>query len=80
MLDRRMHKFGLRGKAVIPMILGYGCNAPSVYSCRIMETPKQKNTPSLLGHANILHSEDCHYFRIGSDIRKCFVGSGAICI
>ena len=42
MLDRGMHKLGLHGKAVIPLILGYGCNVPSVYSCRIMETPKQK--------------------------------------
>lgn len=41
-LDRGMHKLGLHGKAVIPLILGYGCNVPAVYSCRIMETPKQK--------------------------------------
>jgi len=37
-----MHKLGLHGKAVIPLILGYGCNVPAVYACRIMESPKQK--------------------------------------
>jgi ferrous iron transport protein B len=42
MLDRGMHKIGLHGKAIIPLILGYGCNVPACYSCRIMETPKQK--------------------------------------
>lgn len=42
MLDHGMHKLGLHGKAVIPLILGYGCNVPAIYSCRIMETPKQK--------------------------------------
>ena len=42
MLDRGMHKMGLHGKAIIPLILGYGCNVPACYSCRIMETPKQK--------------------------------------
>ena len=42
MLDRGMHKLGLHGKAVIPLILGYGCNVLAVCSCRIMETPKQK--------------------------------------
>ena len=42
MLDRGMHKLGLHGKAVIPLILGYGCNVPAVYSCRIMEIPTQK--------------------------------------
>ncbi len=42
MLDRGMHKMGLHGKAVIPLILGYGCNVPACLSCRIMETSKQK--------------------------------------
>jgi len=42
MLDRGMHKLGLHGKAIIPIILGYGCNVPACYSCRIMESPKQK--------------------------------------
>jgi ferrous iron transport protein B len=42
MLDRGMHKMGLHGKAIIPLILGYGCNVPACLSCRIMETPKQK--------------------------------------
>ena len=42
MLDRGMHKLGLHGKAIIPLILGYGCSVPACFSCRIMETPKQK--------------------------------------
>jgi len=47
-LDRGMHRLGLHGKAVIPLILGYGCNVPAVYSCRIMETPKQKTLTAFL--------------------------------
>ncbi len=48
MLDRGMHKLGLHGKAIIPLILGYGCNVPACYSCRIMETPKQKYLSAFL--------------------------------
>ncbi|HTX43772.1 MAG TPA: ferrous iron transport protein B, partial [Methanocella sp.] len=48
MLDRGMHKLGLHGKAIIPMILGYGCNVPAIYSCRIMESPKQKTLLAFL--------------------------------
>ncbi len=48
MLDRGMHKLGLHGKAIIPMILGYGCNVPACFSCRIMETPKQKFVAAFL--------------------------------
>jgi ferrous iron transport protein B len=42
MLDQGMHSMGLHGKAIIPLILGYGCNVPACFACRIMETPKQK--------------------------------------
>jgi ferrous iron transport protein B len=48
MLDRGMHKLGLHGKAIIPLILGYGCNVPAIYSCRIMETLKQKTLAAFL--------------------------------
>lgn len=48
MLDRGMHKLGLHGKAIIPLILGYGCNVPAIYSCRIMESPKQKTLLAFL--------------------------------
>lgn len=48
MLDRGMHKLGLHGKAIIPLILGYGCNVPAIYSCRIMETQKQKTLAAFL--------------------------------
>ena len=42
MLDKMMHKVGLHGKAIIPLLLGYGCNVPACFACRIMETKKQK--------------------------------------
>lgn len=48
MLDRGMHKIGLHGKAIIPIILGYGCNVPACFGCRIMETPKQKYLAAFL--------------------------------
>ncbi|MBX5326630.1 MAG: ferrous iron transport protein B [Candidatus Bathyarchaeia archaeon] len=42
LLDNLMHKIGLHGKAIIPIILGYGCNVPACYSCRIMETQRDR--------------------------------------
>jgi len=42
LLDNLMHKIGLHGKAIIPVILGYGCNVPACYSCRIMETHRDR--------------------------------------
>lgn len=42
MMDSAMHKIGLHGKALIPIILGYGCNVPAIRSCRIMETRRER--------------------------------------
>jgi len=42
MMDNAMHKIGLHGKAIIPFILGYGCNVPAIYSSRIMETKRER--------------------------------------
>jgi ferrous iron transport protein B len=42
MMDSAMHKIGLHGKALIPMILGFGCNVPAIHACRIMETKREK--------------------------------------
>ncbi len=42
MLDSAMHQMGLHGKAVIPIILGYGCNIPAIYTTRIMSTRRER--------------------------------------
>jgi ferrous iron transport protein B len=42
MLDSAMHQMGLHGKAIIPLILGFGCNVPAIYSTRIMGTRRER--------------------------------------
>ena len=42
MVDSAMHRAGLHGKAIIPIILGYGCNVPAIYSTRVMETRRER--------------------------------------
>jgi len=37
LLDNIMSKFGLSGRAIIPMILGFGCNVPAVMATRAIE-------------------------------------------
>jgi ferrous iron transport protein B len=36
LMDALMHRLGLHGKAIIPFILGYGCNVPAVMSTRML--------------------------------------------
>ena len=40
--DAVMHKIGLHGKAIVPFILGYGCNVPAVMSTRILEDKRER--------------------------------------
>jgi ferrous iron transport protein B len=42
MMDSAMHKIGLHGKALIPLILGYGCSVPAIHSCKIMESRRER--------------------------------------
>jgi ferrous iron transport protein B len=41
-LDRVMHKMGLHGYAIIPTILGLGCNVPGILATRILESKREK--------------------------------------
>ncbi|GAI43991.1 unnamed protein product, partial [marine sediment metagenome] len=42
MVDTLMHKLGLHGFAIVPMMLGLGCNVPGVLSIRILETRRER--------------------------------------
>lgn len=42
LVDALMHRVGLHGAAIVPCILGLGCNVPGVMATRILESPKQR--------------------------------------
>lgn len=42
LVDRFMHFFGLHGKSLIPMVIGFGCNVPAIMACRTIEQPKDR--------------------------------------
>jgi ferrous iron transport protein B len=41
-LDNSMHRLGLHGYAIIPTLLGLGCNVPGVMATRILESERQR--------------------------------------
>jgi len=46
--DRVMHKLGMHGQAVIPLVLGFGCNVPAVMSIRLLRTRRERFIASFL--------------------------------
>lgn len=48
LMDALMHKIGLHGKAILPLILGYGCNVPAVMALRILESSRDRFIASIL--------------------------------
>jgi ferrous iron transport protein B len=41
-VDRGMRALGLPGKSFVPMIVGFGCNVPSVMATRTLENPRDR--------------------------------------
>ena len=42
LIDNIMHKIGLHGLSVIPLILGYGCTVPGILATRILKSQRDK--------------------------------------
>lgn len=42
LIDKFMHKLGIHGLAIIPMLLGVGCNVPGAMATRILETKRER--------------------------------------
>ncbi|MEA2014661.1 MAG: nucleoside recognition domain-containing protein, partial [Thermodesulfobacteriota bacterium] len=42
LLDTTMHKVGLHGFAIIPTLLGFGCNVPAVMATRVLESGRER--------------------------------------
>jgi ferrous iron transport protein B len=46
--DRVMHKMGLHGRAVIPLVAGAGCNVPAILGTRVLGTMRERIIASTL--------------------------------
>ena len=47
-MDRLLQRFGLSGKAFIPMLMGFGCTVPAVMGARTMESEKDRRMTIML--------------------------------
>jgi len=48
LLDKVMHKLGMHGYSIIPMMLGVGCNVPGALAIRNLESRRERFIASLL--------------------------------
>jgi len=48
LLDSVMHKIGLHGFAIIPILLGFGCNVPGIMATRVLESKRERFIASTL--------------------------------
>ncbi|MGB9823487.1 ferrous iron transport protein B, partial [Thermodesulfovibrio sp.] len=47
-MDKLMHSIGLHGKSFIPLVLGFGCNVPSIYATRVLETERDRKLTAMI--------------------------------
>ena len=48
LVDNVMHRLGLHGLSIVPMMLGLGCNVPGALASRVLETRKERFIASTL--------------------------------
>ena len=48
MLDGLFKKFGMSGKSIIPLILGFGCNVGSIYATRTISNQQEKKITAMI--------------------------------
>lgn len=48
LVDNLMSRFGLNGRSIIPLIMGFGCNVPAVLAARSIEDEKVRITTILI--------------------------------
>lgn len=46
--DRSMHRMGMHGQGLIPLILGFGCNVPAIMGIRLLRTRRERVIASFL--------------------------------
>ncbi|MDO8873472.1 MAG: ferrous iron transport protein B [Methanoregula sp.] len=46
--DRAMHRIGLHGEAIIPMVIGFGCTVPAVMNLRLLKTRREQTIAAFL--------------------------------
>lgn len=44
LMDKAMNRIGLQGQAIIPMLLGFGCNVPAIMATRGIRNEKDRKT------------------------------------
>lgn len=48
LMDTFMHRIGLHGTSIIPVVLGYGCSVPAVMATRILESRRDRFIASVI--------------------------------
>jgi ferrous iron transport protein B len=48
LMDRPLRKFGLSGKAILPMLMGFGCSVPAMMGTRTLDNEKEKRLTLML--------------------------------
>lgn len=67
-MDRIMHSVGLHGKSFIPLLLGFGCNVPSIQATRALESERDRVLTAIL----------CPFMSCGARLPIYIVLAGAL--
>ncbi len=47
-MDKLLRKFGLSGRSIVPLLIGFGCSVPGVMSCRTLPSARDRRMTIML--------------------------------
>ncbi len=74
MADTLMHRLGLHGYAIIPTMLGLGCNVPGIMASRVLESKRKRFIV-----ATLISIAVPMRFAPGNDFRAGWKAGGGVC-
>jgi len=77
-VDKIFHKFDLPGKAVIPLIIGFGCNVPAVMATRTIEDENERKVAALIAPLSSCNARLPVYIVIASAVLKAYAGAAIL--
>jgi len=77
-VDKIFHKFNLPGKAVIPLIIGFGCNVPAVMATRTIEDENERKVAALIAPLSSCNARLPVYVVIAGSVLKVYAGAAIL--
>ena len=78
LMDGLLHRIGLHGTSMLPLILGYGCSVPACMAARILPSRRDRFIATRAGDFDPVFRTVERDLRAGGVLSRAMVGTGGL--